>query len=173
MAASVFGVTTCELISASLLIIHYFPLQTQFTPRFEDFCRRVQTGLVYASFEQKRRLVELLIDRVLVSNDEIEVWYVVPTHPWGETTRFCHLRKDYFNHIVEVPAVPGSGSSRVTPGLLPLSFILVWPAAIEKRRAVLDTAFLAHSERFVRKPPQPFPAPKKVWINKPQSAFVD
>ena len=26
----------------------------------------------------------------------------------------------------------------------------------------------AHPERFVRKPPQPLPAPKEVWINKPQ-----
>src|ERR1019366_10454892 len=25
-----------------------------------------------------------------------------------------------------------------------------------------------HPERFLRKPPQPLPAPKEVWINKPQ-----
>jgi putative transposase len=42
------------------------------------------------------------------------------------------------------------------------------PAAIEQRRIVLDAAFAAHPERFVRKPPQPLPAPKEVWINKPQ-----
>jgi putative transposase len=36
------------------------------------------------------------------------------------------------------------------------------------RRAVLDAAYSAHPERFVRKPPQPLPAPKEVWINKPQ-----
>ena len=42
------------------------------------------------------------------------------------------------------------------------------PQAIEQRRAVLDAAFSAHPERFVRKPPQPRPAPKEVWINKPQ-----
>jgi hypothetical protein len=39
---------------------------------------------------------------------------------------------------------------------------------IERRRAVLDAAYSAHPERFVRKPPQPLPAPKDVWINKPQ-----
>jgi putative transposase len=39
---------------------------------------------------------------------------------------------------------------------------------IERRRAVLDAAYSAHPERFVRKPPQPLPAPKEVWINKPQ-----
>jgi len=44
------------------------------------------------------------------------------------------------------------------------------PAAIEQRRAVLDAAYLAHPERFVRKPPQPLPAPKEVWINKPKQS---
>jgi putative transposase len=43
------------------------------------------------------------------------------------------------------------------------------PAAIEQRRAVLDVAYRAHPERFVRKPPEPQPAPTEVWINKPQS----
>jgi hypothetical protein len=43
------------------------------------------------------------------------------------------------------------------------------PAAIEQRRAVLDAAYAAHPERFVRKPPQPLPAPTEVWINKPQT----
>jgi len=42
------------------------------------------------------------------------------------------------------------------------------PAAIEQRRAVLDAAYLAHPERFVRKPPKPLPAPTEVWINKPK-----
>ena len=42
------------------------------------------------------------------------------------------------------------------------------PQAIERRRSVLDAAYSAHPERFVRKPPQPLPAPKEVWINKPQ-----
>ena len=31
-----------------------------------------------------------------------------------------------------------------------------------------SAAYSAHPERFVRKPPQPLPAPKEVWINKPQ-----
>jgi putative transposase len=43
------------------------------------------------------------------------------------------------------------------------------PAAIQRRRQVLDTAYRAHPERFVRRPPQPLPAPKEVWINKPQT----
>jgi site-specific DNA recombinase len=61
------------------------------------FCQRVQAGLTHATFEQKRTLVELLIDRVVVTNDEVEIRYVIPTSPAGEHTRFCHLRKDYID----------------------------------------------------------------------------
>jgi site-specific DNA recombinase len=66
------------------------------TESVTDFCKRVQQGLANATFEQKRQLVELLIDRVVVTNDEVEIRYVIPTSPNGEHTRFCHLRKDYF-----------------------------------------------------------------------------
>jgi site-specific DNA recombinase len=67
------------------------------TAPIEDFCRRVQTGLENASFEQKRKLVELLIDRVIVKNENVEIRYVIPTSPTSEHVRFCHLRKDYFD----------------------------------------------------------------------------
>jgi len=61
-----------------------------------DFCRRTQAGLDSATFEQKRQLVELLIDRVIVTDGEVEIRYVIPTSPRGEQERFCHLRTDYF-----------------------------------------------------------------------------
>jgi site-specific DNA recombinase len=61
----------------------------------EDYCRRVSEGLAGASFEQKRRLVELLIDRVIVTEEEVEVRYVIPTSGSGEHARFCHLRTNY------------------------------------------------------------------------------
>jgi hypothetical protein len=63
----------------------------------EEFCQRARQGLANATFEQKRELVELLIDRVIVSDDEVEIRYVVPTSSHGEVKRFCHLRCDYFN----------------------------------------------------------------------------
>jgi putative transposase len=37
----------------------------------------------------------------------------------------------------------------------------------EKRAGVLDTAYAAHPERFVRKPPQPPKLPSTTWINRP------
>ena len=36
------------------------------------------------------------------------------------------------------------------------------------RQAVLDGAYAAHPERFVRKPPEPPPLPTAVWINPPK-----
>lgn len=61
----------------------------------EDYCWRVGEGLAGASFEQKRRLVELLIDRVIITEAEVEVRYVIPTSGSGEHGRFCHLRTNY------------------------------------------------------------------------------
>ncbi|WP_236023045.1 recombinase family protein [Dictyobacter formicarum] len=66
----------------------------------EIFCQRVQQGLSAATFEQKRQLIELLVDRVIVTNEEVEIRYVIPTSSKGETTRFCHLRLDYFDRPV-------------------------------------------------------------------------
>ncbi len=62
----------------------------------EEFCQRVSSGLEDATFEQKRQLVELLVDRVVVSEEEVEIRYVIPTSPSSEHVRFCHLRLDYF-----------------------------------------------------------------------------
>ena len=63
----------------------------------EAFCQRVQQGISEATFEQKRQLIELLVDRVVVTGEEVEIRYVIPTSPKGETIRFCHLRLDYFD----------------------------------------------------------------------------
>jgi putative transposase len=40
----------------------------------------------------------------------------------------------------------------------------------QNRQMVLDAAFTAHPNRFVRRPPVSLPLPKEVWINKPQSS---
>ncbi len=65
----------------------------------EDYCRRVSEALAGATFEQKRRLVELLIDRVIVTEAEVEIRYVIPTSASGEHARFCHLRTNYLHHL--------------------------------------------------------------------------
>ena len=63
----------------------------------EAFCQRLQPTLEKLDFAQRRQLVELLIDRVVINDGQVEVRYVIPTGPAGEKVRFCHLRKDYFN----------------------------------------------------------------------------
>ena len=68
----------------------------------ETFCQRIQQGLDQATFEQRRQLVELLIDRVVVDNDQVEIRYVIPTSKAGEQTRFCHLRADYFVELAVI-----------------------------------------------------------------------
>ena len=63
----------------------------------EAFCRRVREGLTDADFSQKRALLELLIDRVIVTDGAVEIRYVVPTGPDGEREPFWRLRSDYRN----------------------------------------------------------------------------
>jgi site-specific DNA recombinase len=61
----------------------------------EAFCRRVREGLAGADFDQRRALLELLVDRVVVADGEVEIRYAVPTGPGGEREPFCRLRSDY------------------------------------------------------------------------------
>lgn len=43
-------------------------------------------------------------------------------------------------------------------------------AVLARRQSVLDAAYQAHPDRFVRRPPKPLPLPSAVWINKPAPA---
>ena len=63
----------------------------------EAFCQRMHSTLDNLTFAQRRQLVELLIDRVIVNDAQVEIRYVVPTGPTGETAPFCHLRLDYLD----------------------------------------------------------------------------
>ena len=40
-------------------------------------------------------------------------------------------------------------------------------SVLARRQTVLDAAYQAHPDRFVRRPPRPLPLPSEVWINKP------
>ena len=81
----------------------------------EAFCQTVRARLAAATFEQRRQLAELLIDRVIVTDDQVEIRYVLPTSPDGPHHPFCQLRKD---HLTGPPA-PGDldqGGQRDVPG---------------------------------------------------------
>jgi hypothetical protein len=67
------------------------------TDGIQAFCQTVRAGLVTATFAQRRLLVELLIDRVVVTDDKVEIRYVLPTSPDGPHPPFCQLRKDHLD----------------------------------------------------------------------------
>jgi site-specific DNA recombinase len=96
----------------------------------EAFCQRIASGLEKATFEQKRQLVELLIDRVVVTGDDVEIRYVTPTAESSEHVRFCHLRLDYvrapylvgpldayISQQVRVNPVPPAGGAQLRLGV--------------------------------------------------------
>jgi putative transposase len=58
-----------------------------------------------------------------------------------------------------------SGIGMMTPAMVHYGEA---PSIREKRQEVLDAAYSAHPERFVRRPPTPLVLPKEVWINKPK-----
>src|SRR4029450_13539137 len=78
--------------------------------------QQLRVGLGQASFEQRRQLVELLIDRVVVTDGQVEIRYVIPTTPGSTKTRFCHLRTDYFHLIAVAVANPVKGRRPATTG---------------------------------------------------------
>src|SRR5262249_56270232 len=61
----------------------------------EAFSCQVRSGLERANFSQKRMLVELLLDQVIVTDEEVEIRYVVPTSANGARQPFCQLPLDY------------------------------------------------------------------------------
>ena len=66
----------------------------------ERFCQTIRAGLAAVTFEQRRLLAELLIDRVIVTGDQVEIRYVLPTSPDGPHRPFCQLRKDHLRRLV-------------------------------------------------------------------------
>jgi hypothetical protein len=55
----------------------------------------MREGLAEADFERKRALLELLVDRVIVTDGVVEIRYVVPTGANGEREPFWRSRTDY------------------------------------------------------------------------------
>jgi hypothetical protein len=64
-----------------------------------EVLEQLARGLEQATFEQRRELVQLLIDRVVVTDDAVEIRYVIPTTEASTHARFCQLRTDYFDPL--------------------------------------------------------------------------
>ena len=83
----------------------------------QAFCQTVRAGLTTATFAQRRQLVELLIDRVVVVDGDVEIRYVLPTSPDGPHPPFCQLRKDHRGRPGGATGGGGGGDRRVVgPG---------------------------------------------------------
>jgi site-specific DNA recombinase len=137
----------------------------------EVFCQRVAQGLADATFEQKRQLIELLVDRVVVTGNEVEIRYVIPTSKSSEQIRFCHLRLDYFyspvsaHQVQQTLGISQGGRQtgdaiayfvlRAAQRIGALTFQLedlcpVWPCTVARKLAAHgDRAFLQPSMAFL------------------------
>jgi putative transposase len=72
---------------------------------------------------------------------------------------FCHQFFQWYNEEHR-----HSGLGLLTPAVVHFGQA---PAVLAARQVVLDAAYQAHPDRFVRRPPKPLPLPSEVWINKP------
>ncbi len=75
---------------------------------------------------------------------------------------FCQPFFAWYNHDHR-----HSGIGMLTPAMVHFGQAT---AIRQQRQTVLDAAYLARPDRFVRRPLTPLPLPKEVWINKPQSS---
>ncbi len=82
-----------QVVNYSRQVLHI----REVTPSIQAICERLRVGLDQATFAQRRQLVELLIDCVVVTDGDVEIRYVIPTTEASTHIRFCHLRKDYFD----------------------------------------------------------------------------
>src|SRR6266496_1349988 len=94
------------------------------TDGIEAFCRTVRAGLATATFEQRRQLAELLIDRVIITGDQVEIRYVLPTSPDGPHRPFCQLRKDHLDPVPDAVQAHDLGQAGSRPGAV----FLAWAA---------------------------------------------
>jgi site-specific DNA recombinase len=102
----------------------------------EAFCQAVRTGLATATFAQRRLLAELLIDRVIVTDGDVEIRYVLPTSSDGPHRPFCQLRKDHLDPPSDLGQAHQLGDGCLWGG---------WTAA--------SGGHSASSQRFGRLPP--------------------
>ena len=121
----------------------------QLAAHAEAFCRRVREGLAEADFERKRALLELLVDRVVVTDGAVEIRYVVPTGPEGEHAPFSRLRTDYRNHgrTVSVAGAAHGGTVPLCDQRRSWTKIYRCPGAT---RALVRLVVRAHAARRLR-----------------------
>jgi hypothetical protein len=61
----------------------------------ETFCQAIHTGLHALDFARRRRIVELLVDRGLISHDTVEIRYAIPLTGLGPHDKKGPLQLPY------------------------------------------------------------------------------
>ena len=110
----------------------------------EAFCRRVRSRLVEATFAERQRILQLLVERVIVGEDSLEIRHVIPLgHGGGDTS----VRGP------EGPAGPGhgeGGAPEETPGHRPSCRLRsdgVGPADLTRRHDLVGRESVAGDHR--------------------------
>jgi hypothetical protein len=63
---------------------------SQVADLIEVFCAKIRPEVNKVSFDQKRQLIELVIDRIIVQDNDAEIHYGIPTHPEGPHIPFVN-----------------------------------------------------------------------------------
>jgi site-specific DNA recombinase len=66
--------------------------------KVEDLCQATGTGLQTLDFAGRRKIIELLVDRVILSHHDIEIRYAVPLRGWNPGEKKETLRLPYRTH---------------------------------------------------------------------------
>ena len=71
---------------------------TELSANIEDLCQAIRAGLQTLDFSGRRKIIELLIDRVLLSHEDIEIRYAIPLPGLNPTGKKETLRLPYRTH---------------------------------------------------------------------------
>jgi hypothetical protein len=81
--------------------------QPQHTLRLADLCANMETlcdalrtGLAALDFAGRRRIVELRVDRVLISHETVEIRYAIPLTGLGHHDKKGPLQLPYRSHLL-------------------------------------------------------------------------
>jgi site-specific DNA recombinase len=84
---------------------------TELSANVEALCRTVRTGLHTLDFAGRRQIIELLVDRVLINHDDIEIRYAVPITGWQPPDKKPTLRLPYRANELVAAKLPSLGGA--------------------------------------------------------------
>jgi site-specific DNA recombinase len=133
----------------------------------EAFCGRINARLEEATFEEKQAILQLLIERVIVGEDTLEIHHVIPLHgPPGEpkgspASPNFRLRPDGVHHA---PLPPHPRQLAGHRGLYPLVVVLDTGSLAEI--GVLARSIVTKNQPMSNTPP-PRSGPPRTPLNPP------